>query len=186
MLIKTYGEHWRKDLVNWSRGGRLEGFGRNQSHKANFWKMKGVYALYDDDYKLVYVGQSYEQGLGRRLKQHTRDESRGRWSTFSWYGVMDIVNPRDKHGWYSLGMPNQSERASTKSVVESFETLVIRIADPDLNRRRQGFKIADKRAVRCHQFQTRVAPEKVIERLLRSIEKTLSKHNKKLDKILKR
>lgn len=181
MLIKTYGEHWRRDWVNWRRGKLMTGFGKNQSRKANFWKMHGVYALYSG-YDLVYVGQTFRQYLGDRLKQHTKDESRERWDTFSWYGIQDVVGQKNKDGFMSLGKLNTAEWDRAENIIESLESLVIRIADPALNRRRDKFTKGTDKAERFHQFQM-PDPDEELQEKMTKLMKVTKKQLETLDKI---
>jgi len=56
----------------------------------NFAEQIGIYALYDDQFRLVYVGQagSGRRGLYRRLRSHTLNVLSERWSRFSWFGLV--------------------------------------------------------------------------------------------------
>jgi len=181
MLIKTYGEHWRRDWVNWKRGKFLAGNGKNQSRKANFWYMRGIYALYSG-FELVYIGQTTKQSLGTRLKQHTHNESSGRWDTFSWYGLQDIVNPKDNYGYLRPGKLNATEREKIENIIEAFESLAIRIADPPLNRKRGKFGKSEEHAERFHQFASE-SDNEVISDVLRKMQKEGKDQRKKIEKI---
>jgi hypothetical protein len=185
MLIRTYGEHWRRNLVNWNRGKHLDGYGRNRSIKGNFWSMRGVYALYQD-HQLVYVGQTLNQSLGRRLKQHTKDETRERWNNFSWYGIRGRSKVRDKERFFLLDKLNKAEQPSSKSIVDTLETLVIRIADPDLNRRRQEFKQGKKKAEKFHQMVDKRKAKLTTEYQLKALLFGQEKHTRQLDRTLSR
>src|SRR5438067_6937456 len=94
MLIQSYGLFWRRNDVFWGRPGVS---GHLQGHPAraafvivDFREQQGVYCLYDDSFKLVYVGQAGandQQRLFDRLKQHCNDALADRWSKFSWFGI---------------------------------------------------------------------------------------------------
>jgi len=49
----------------------------------------GVYVLQTSDREIVYIGQSGggKSKLGDRLWSHTRNDNRGRWTHFSWFGL---------------------------------------------------------------------------------------------------
>jgi hypothetical protein len=51
---------------------------------------EGVYLLYDDR-DVIYVGRATDQGLGRRLFQHTVDRLASRWNRFSWFGLWRVT-----------------------------------------------------------------------------------------------
>jgi len=99
MLIHNYGLFWRRSDVFWGRpkvNGHLKGFSAKQikSNPVDFRDQQGVYILYDDNFKIVYVGQSGNgsQRLFLRLKQHKRDALAERWSRFSWFGIRSVLN----------------------------------------------------------------------------------------------
>ena len=100
MLIQNYGLFWRRDNVFWGRQnnkGKLEGYpakakprsGKN-GNVVNFRDQQGIYCLYDELFRLVYVGQAGandKQRLFGRLKTHTTDQLAARWERFSWFGL---------------------------------------------------------------------------------------------------
>src|SRR3569832_1312077 len=58
-VIKNYGLMWRRDAVFWGKGNRkgvLEG--RRSGKTINFRDQIGVYVLYDESRRPVYVGQA--------------------------------------------------------------------------------------------------------------------------------
>ena len=107
MLIKNYGLYWRRSAVaknagtkaeysdSWSRRGELLGIGiRKRRQKAvDFANQRGIYALYDDNFRLIYVGQAGrgERRLYRRLRSHTLNNLADRWTRFSWFGLLGRV-----------------------------------------------------------------------------------------------
>ena len=63
MLIRNYGLFWRRNNVVWGRPnvqGHLKGVRAKavKSDPIDFAEQRGVYALYDDAFHLVYVGQA--------------------------------------------------------------------------------------------------------------------------------
>jgi predicted GIY-YIG superfamily endonuclease len=82
--------------------------------------MKGVYALYYE-HDLLYVGQTFHQNLGDRLKQHLKDEKATRWDSFSWYGIMKVLTTK-RHGLFRLQKPTKkSHRMSQGAVIKAYE-----------------------------------------------------------------
>ena len=74
-LIQNYGLYWRRDRVEWGQQGRVRGalWGKERGGKkklpVDFRAQKGIYALYDDSFNLVYVGQAGKgKGKGRKDK----------------------------------------------------------------------------------------------------------------------
>ena len=97
LAIRNFGHYWSRDLVYWGKrgdSGDLFGFimSNRQPFKVNFRDQIGIYILFDNDRRAVYVGQAGrgDQRLFVRLRQHTRDDLRDRWTNFSWFGFRDV------------------------------------------------------------------------------------------------
>ena len=71
ILIKTYGEFWNPELVNWDNSWRLLGKRRAdfRGPDVDVYEERGVYVLYKD-YQAVYVGKADKQSIGYRLQLH--------------------------------------------------------------------------------------------------------------------
>lgn len=134
-IIRSYGEFWNPDAVNW-RDKELAGSwddNRGIRHENNFWLAKGIYVLYAD-FKPIYVGKALadSSGVGKRLCDHLSDRLVGRWDMFSWYSLHTPsktspgVNPV---GARTLGVAH---------MVDTLEAIAILITDPPLNRRRES------------------------------------------------
>jgi len=130
-IIANMGLFWKRDLVDW-RGlkGRLPGTEQNakKEGEVDFADQVGLYALYAE-YHLVYVGRANTgQGcLGRRLKNHTGDHLAGRWDSFSWFGLKNVV----KDG---LGKKfNAKPRVPWDVLVRVLEGVLIEVAEPPQN-----------------------------------------------------
>ncbi|MER8911436.1 GIY-YIG nuclease family protein [Mesorhizobium sp. M0854] len=95
-LIRNYGLFWRKQEVDWKqrRHGRLIGLGerRKSSGRIDFSQQRGIYALYDDTFRLIYVGQAggKNRRLYPRLRKHAHSVLSERWTRFSWFGICDV------------------------------------------------------------------------------------------------
>lgn len=139
MLVKAYGEYWNPDLVDWGKRGpgnrgSLRGIARPQgalkrdSYQVDMWSASAIYALFLD-YNPIYVGQAVGR-LGPRLRDHQNDRHVGRWNQFS---------------FYSLSKANKSGTASNPGarhlgpgiVLDTMESVAIRIFDPPLNRKHE-------------------------------------------------
>ena len=134
MLIRTIGLFWKKSDVFWGKGGNrgaLLGVDARAKRRdeVDFWDQVGVYALYAN-YDLVYIGQTGlgKQRLGRRLRRHTRDHLAGRWDSFSWFGVCQVL----KDG--ALREPPASRQTRLDDILDVLEGVAIAIGEPPLNR----------------------------------------------------
>ncbi len=141
MLIQNYGLFWKRDDVDWgSRGignqGKLLGryAGRLRSPEVDFREQQGVYVLYDDNFKIVYVGQAGrgDQRLFSRLKNHKRDHLSQRWSRFSWFGVLPVQEGR-------LDLDFKITVPDVAGVLNHIEAILLAAAEPPLNLQRGRF-----------------------------------------------
>ena len=94
MLIHNYGLFWRRNDVFGGRPrvtGHLKGIPaeKTTSKPVDFRDQAGVYVLYDDNFRLIYIGQagSGNARLFSRLKNHKKDALADRWTRFSWFGI---------------------------------------------------------------------------------------------------
>ncbi|MEQ1540035.1 MAG: GIY-YIG nuclease family protein [Sphingorhabdus sp.] len=139
MLIQNYGLFWKADRVKWGAGknkGTLEGYltGAKREGSVDFREQRGVYVLYDDTFRIVYVGQAGRGNhtLFGRLKTHRRDHLAERWSRFSWFGVREVtVN-------WVLGKDTDF-KTDLPSVLSHIEAILIATAEPPLNLQRGRF-----------------------------------------------
>ena len=143
-IIKSYGEFWNPDTVNWKgpNGTRLRGeytplatTAKPKPPKAvaDFWNARGIYVLYSE-FKPVYVGKALapKSGIGARLETHLTDRLIARWDMFSWYSL-------SKPSATSGGVNTSGGRhLSPDEMVNTLEALAILITDPPLNRRRES------------------------------------------------
>src|ERR1700688_846279 len=135
MLIHNYGLFWRRKDVFWGRPkktGHLKGILAQEttSIPVNFREQAGVYILYDDSFRLVYVGQAGagNQYLFSRLKQHKKDSLADRWTRLSWFGIRWVR----KNGKLSAGAAQQSIKAA--QILNHIEAILISAAEPPHNR----------------------------------------------------
>lgn len=141
MLIRNYGLFWERGAVDWgSRGpggtGTLKGRYARQlrSDEVDFRQQQGVYVLYDDNFRIVYVGQTGagNQRLFVRLRQHKSDHLAQRWSKFSWFGILPVENG-------ILDVEAEIEEQSVSEVLDHIEAILLAAAEPPLNLQRGRF-----------------------------------------------
>ena len=140
MIISSYGLFWDKNEVHWGHkkdsgtlAGYLEG---DKNNKVDFRNQKGIYALYDSAFNLVYVGQAGSkeyQNLFLRLKNHLSDHLSERWRYFSWFGFCYVK------GDNTLSDGAQHPTTSHEDALNHLEAVSIAIAEPKLNLRRGNF-----------------------------------------------
>jgi hypothetical protein len=140
MLIRNYGLLWKRDDVDWGgRGngnaGQLLGWtGRRNANAVNFRMQRGIYVLYDDNFKIVYIGQTGagNQRLLIRLRNHRFDHLAQRWSRFSWFGISPVV---DEELVQDAAVP----ALVVGEILNHIEAILIASAEPPLNLQRGRF-----------------------------------------------
>lgn len=152
-MIQNYGLFWSRDGVHWSfgRGGRgafrgsLKGeFVQNRIPEVvDFREQVGIYCLYDNNFKLLYVGQA---GFGNatlfdRLRSHTGNDLAERWTKFSWFGLKPVILEEQKAHRLADIPQNQFD---VRQVLNSLEGILIVGAEPPLNRQGPRFGEAQK------------------------------------------
>lgn len=129
---------WRRDSVFWGLGSRKGVLQGRRSHRViDFRKQIGVYVLYDEGRRPVYVGQA-GQGNARlfsRLRSHRRDSLAPRWQYFSWFGLLRVNKSGRLSGW-----DDKSKRVSGTigSTLNEIEGVLIAATEPPFNK--QGAK----------------------------------------------
>lgn len=144
-LIRSYGLLWDRKKVQWNeRKARLPGRIRVKRGEVDFRDQVGIYALYDQEFRLLYVGQagSGDKTLFDRLKLHRTPRRRSdggipgladRWRYFSWFGLRGVKKDNELAG------PAKTRQTTESHILNALEAVAIEIADPDLNR--QGGKL---------------------------------------------
>lgn len=187
-IIQNMGLFWSREHTLW-RGDRAKGqasllglrAGAKRSGEVDFWHQVGIYAMYTEDYHLVYVGQAGigdKACIGSRLKAHTRDDLAGRWELFSWFGLRKVVggaNPK-------LGAKLKKANTSWPGIADILEGVVIEIAEPPMNSQKGRFGKGVHRYLQAPPppATPKVAPE------IKTLESALSKVNKKQSTDMKR
>lgn len=141
MLIQNYGLFWKQGGVDWGyqgRGAKGTLCGRYTKRltdsEVDFREQKGVYVLYDDNFRIIYVGQagSGNARLFVRLRKHKTDHLAQRWSRFSWFGILPVVNGIIDEE-YDVPMP------SVSNTLDHIEAILLAAAEPPLNLQRGRF-----------------------------------------------
>ncbi len=136
-LIQSYGLFWDRDKVDWSKNkAKLLGRLKVKDKAVDFRNQAGIYALYDREFRLLYVGQagSSNSTLFSRLRYHNslHAGTRGlasRWQYFSWFGLLRVLKGSQK-----LADPPKTHQTKRPEILDALEAVAIEIADPDLNR----------------------------------------------------
>jgi hypothetical protein len=139
-LIKNYGLMWRRDSVFWGRG-RSRGVlnGRRSGRLIDFRDQIGVYVLYDEGRRPIYVGQA-GQGNARlfsRLRSHRRDFLAHRWHYFSWLGLLSVNKSGRLSGWSA---PSKRVSGTIQSTLNEIEGVLIAATEPPFNKQGARFR----------------------------------------------
>lgn len=105
----------------------------------DFREQQGIYILYDDNYRMVYVGQAGandKQRMYSRLKQHLTDNLAERWAKFSWFGLRWVK----ANG--TLSAEVSGAHTTNKAVLNHIEAILITAAEPPHNR--QGGRFGEE------------------------------------------
>ena len=154
-LIHSYGLFWERDQVDWGAGrraGHLKGVNvkAKRGGGVDFRDQKGIYALYDHDFNLVYVGQAGRGQKGKegnrtlfdRLRSHNDGPMRARWTYFSWFGTLKHID-KDTSGKDAFEEEKEG-RVDVATTLDELEGILIMAADPLLNRQGAKFKKAQE------------------------------------------
>jgi hypothetical protein len=181
MLFQNYGLFWHADYIQWGspgkgNQGRLLGYQTKSAGPVDFRPQRGVYALYDEGYQLLYVGQAGygNKRLYDRLDNHMSDHLAERWQRFSWFGI-DPVRKIKKS--FQL-VETEPETPQVNHVLNHLEAILIAAAEPRLNR--QGGKFGDAQQFR--QWEQDDEGDDVAARMS-AVEETLKEMSLKLGKL---
>jgi hypothetical protein len=136
VLIKAYGQYWNPDAVDWGsvgQGNKGELLGTvkidSKTILCDAWEQRGIYTLHDK-FRLVYVGKTADQNLGKRLRDHLSDRFAGRWDLFCWYGIRRINKTGTLRAYGRRWVPPET-------IIQTLEALAILVSDAPLNRKRE-------------------------------------------------
>ena len=133
------------DAGGWIEG-KLEGYMLDERRPfvVDFSDQIGLYALFSATREIVYVGQSGRSEGDRllaRLKKHTRNNNRERWTHFSWFGFREINNT----GVLSLQQRPESRCTGTHvDALDEIEAILLQLLEPRLNKQGPRWRDADE------------------------------------------
>lgn len=178
-VIKNYGLMWRRDHIFWGRGsnkGSLQG--RRSARVVEFRDQIGVYVLYDEGRRPIYVGQA-GQGNARlfvRLRTHTRDHLAHRWHYVSWFGLLSVNRGSGRLSLHDD--PAKKVRGTLRSTLNEIEGVLIAATEPAFNKQGARFRgIARYRQVK-HPDAEAVTALQLLETLQDVRDKMLTQLNK--------
>lgn len=132
--IKCFGDFWKREEVEWNprhEGRKLLGYRRSSDIDINFRRQTGIYVLMTEARQIVYVGQvgSGERAkLFGRLRSHTANRLRERWTRFSWFGLQEVDDDAREP------KPFVEETYKPAQILNELEGLLIHVVEPPLNR----------------------------------------------------
>jgi hypothetical protein len=129
--ILCIGALWEASNVFWDSApanGRLLGVKAKalRGSPVNFCEQSGIYVLYAD-FTPIYVGQVNKRLYARLKEHHNKDDLRGRWNRFTWFGL------RREIGGNKLSVPGVNFSISTKQLLNHLEAIMIHSFEPLLN-----------------------------------------------------
>jgi hypothetical protein len=139
-ILKNYGILWDRERVFWGRGrARGQLLGGTAKRPVDFRDQIGVYVLYDDAQKIVYVGQAgrKNQRIFARLKGHLKNHLAPRWRYFSWFGLLSVNKDGSLSGWDS---PQKNVTTTIAGHLDGYEGVLIAASDPQFNRQGARFR----------------------------------------------
>lgn len=129
IIVECFGRYWLKHKIDWSKATPdLLGQQTDNSSPINFNEQIGIYILHQG-HEVVYVGQAIKQPIIKRLRQHTSDQTRGRWDRFSWFGFYPVDEKTGK-----LKRKNQVA-ITTEKLADTIEAILIECFEPGLNKK---------------------------------------------------
>ncbi len=145
-LIEVYGLKWDRIKAQTPNGGfvllgkrtdakmgkKAKRSSTDEADSANLSFSSGIYVLYDENDKLVYVGKAEDGGLANRLNEHTRDHLADRWTKFSWFAVLKKLKRKDRE------LSSKRAEVNGKELVSFLEGFAIILAEPILNGKRNN------------------------------------------------
>lgn len=170
---------WRRDHIFWGRGsnpGCLEG--RRSNRKVDFREQIGVYVLYDESRRPVYVGQAGQGNarLLKRLSSHTRDSLAHRWHYVSWFGLLP-VNPGS--GRLSrFDKPEKRVKGTLKSTLNEIEGVLIAATEPPFNKQGARFRDTEQYRQIKHDDAEHVSPRQLRDLVQRFQKEMIAKIGK--------
>jgi len=131
-LITAYGRFWDRAIFekcDCKLYGRVCAKSPNAS-SVDFSHFKGIYLLHKG-HEVVYVGQAVK--LFSRLIDHTKDDKRNRWDSFSWFSITEhndqVAALKDDSGIKTLKPLQES------AILDTLEAMMIEVLGPERNKK---------------------------------------------------
>jgi hypothetical protein len=126
MAFKNYGLNWDRKLAE-----EVDLYGKRWGSKpVYFGGQIGIYTLEKNE-KIIYVGKSgtgENASIAVRLKDHTTNNKRNKWDTFSWFGLRAVRSTGTLVATPTVIM-------DTGALIQDFETILIYLLQPRYNMR---------------------------------------------------
>lgn len=143
-IVRTYGVYWRREDVDWSKSKPQLLGSQSDGDVVDFGAMRGIYMLCDHR-EPIYVGQAIKNGLGERLRNHTKDRHANRWNRFSWFGIDGVNQTGSIHKVNTFSV-------EIADVANALEAVMIEGLEPRQNRKSGNYfdgaeyaQVSDKR-----------------------------------------
>jgi hypothetical protein len=140
LSLRNFGHFWSREHVNWGIRGRnnqgdLKGYRIVDRKKlvTDFRDQIGIYVLFGGLREVVYLGQAgaSDRKMFLRLRDHTRDHLRDRWSYFSWFGFRKV----NQNGELSdQQKPDGRIQGSGGDALDEIEAVLLQLFEPRLNK----------------------------------------------------
>ena len=153
-IIKNFGFLWERKYIKRGSGGAgnagcIDGFRDGDKNTLiDFSDQIGVYALYDENRSIIYVGQAGngKATLFARLKQHMKGSNLwNRWMYFSWVGFRNVLESGHLRKTQSVNARISGFKYG--DALNEIEGILIELLEPKLNK--QGGKL--KKAIEYFQ-----------------------------------
>ncbi|MEL7429948.1 MAG: GIY-YIG nuclease family protein [Pseudomonadota bacterium] len=150
ITIRNFGHYWSRNLVNWGARGRnnngdLLGYVTKERvpRVTDFRDQIGIYVLFDEHREVVYLGQTGNgnRRLFLRLRDHTRDHLRDRWTNFSWFGFRSV----NGDGSFREGQnPDSKIQGKNTDSLDEIEAILLQLFEPRLNKQGPKWRTTDE------------------------------------------
>jgi hypothetical protein len=140
LAIRNFGHFWNRELVDWGRrrvAGQLLGYEMRDRRPAviDFREQIGIYVLFTLQREVVYIGQagSGDRRLFLRLRDHTSDDLRDRWTNFSWFGLRAVNSTNLQLSEHQT--PDSRCAGTNSDALHEIEAVLLQLFEPRLNKR---------------------------------------------------
>ena len=136
LAIRNFGHFWSRENVTWGKpgpgtAGELLGYQMidRKPFVADFRNQIGIYVLFTAQREVLYVGQagSGDQRLFSRLRHHTRNYLRDRWTNFSWFGLRSV---NDSARLSEHQRPDSRCAGINSNALDEIEAVLLQLFEP--------------------------------------------------------